>query len=119
MDNGLKFDEGRIFEDVIFSTKAIFYANKVVSVPNTKYHYIERTGSIVKSKLSEKAIQDRIFAYTQLYEFAKEKNIELPKRLKFYSAYWKNPFIKIYRNKTEQKYMLFGFVPIYTKSINT
>ena len=62
-NNNLRFVEGRIFEDVIFTTQMLYYANKIVSVPNTKYHYVERSNSIVKSNnRNAKKIDDHNWA---------------------------------------------------------
>ena len=35
----MSFPVGRVFEDVLFNLKTIYYANSIVSVPNTKYNY--------------------------------------------------------------------------------
>ncbi len=118
-DNHISFPDGRIFEDVIFSMKAIYYANKIISVTNTNYHYIENSNSIINSKTkNEKKQQDLITAYSELQDFAKNRNIKLPERLNYYLSCWKNPFIKIYKGKYKQKMTLFGILPVYKKSVN-
>ena len=38
----LKFEEGRIFEDCIFTPQALFYLGKIVTVPNIYYYYLIR-----------------------------------------------------------------------------
>lgn len=47
-NNCINFAQGQIFEDVQFSIQAIYYANLIVSVPNTTYHYVEHHNSTVK-----------------------------------------------------------------------
>lgn len=117
-ENNIYFPEGQVFEDVIFSAKVVFYSNKIISVPNINYHYIERAGSTVKSKLSEKKINDRKTAYCELQDFAKEKNFRLPERLNYYESFWKNSIVKIYKGKYQEKFMLFGIFPIYKRLKN-
>lgn len=108
-----EFPLGRVFEDVVFTTKNIYNSNKIVSVPDIKYHYIERAGSIVKSKLSEKKINDRRTAYCELQDFAKEKGFKLPERLNYYESFWKNSLIKIYKGKYIKKYTFLGIITLF------
>lgn len=115
-NNSILFPEGCYFEDVLFSTKAIFYANKIVSVPNTEYHYVEHSTSTVKSKdKSGKKKNDHVIAYTELQEFAQEHNIKLPEKLNYAKSYWKGPF-KIYKGRFKIKVLLFGIILIYKTS---
>lgn len=119
-ENNILFPEGSFSEDVMFSTKAIFYANKIVSCPETEYHYIEHATSTINSKTNkQKKIDDRIQAYIELHKFAKEKNIELPERLNYFESYWQAPFLKIYRGYYKEKVTLFGYVPIAIKRKDT
>ena len=112
-ENNILFPEGCFFEDVMFMTKAIFKANKIVSCPFTTYHYIEIPASTVKSKKNnDKKKLDHIQAYTELQIFAKEKNIKLPERLNYVESYWENYFIKTYKGVYKTKRMLFGILPI-------
>lgn len=117
--NKLRFPAGRIWEDVTFSIRAIFYANGIVSVPKVKYHYIEREHSIVKSKdIKEKKIRDKEWVYTDMIDFARRNNIILPDRLNYVKSYWEMPFFKVYTGKYKNKITLFGLIPllIYTKN---
>lgn len=112
-ENNILFPEGCFFEDVMFMTKAIFKANRIVSCPFTTYHYIENPASTVKSKKNnDKKKSDHIQAYTELQIFAKEKNIKLPERLNYVESYWENYFIKTYKGVYKTKRMLFGILPI-------
>ena len=113
-ENNIFFSEGCFFEDVMFMTKAIFKANKIVSCPSTTYHYIENPASTVKSSENqEKKKEDRIQAYKELQGFAKEKNIKLPERLNYFESYWENYFIKTYNGVYKTKRTLFGILPIW------
>ena len=115
-NNNLLFPNGRVFEDVLFNTKSIFYTNKVVSVTDTKYHYIERCGSIINSKdKTGKKKNDHDIAYEQMQDFAKENNFQLPERLNYTKTYWKG-FLKVYEGKYKIKYLLFSFIPVFIKN---
>lgn len=114
---GIKFSENKYFEDVIFSAKTIFYANKIVSCPSTRYHYNENTSSTVNSnKNSEKKQQDKIDAYLELHKFAKENSIKLPERVNYSEKYWSGIF-KIYKGYFKTKILLCGIIPIYIKKL--
>lgn len=120
LDNDIKFPEGRIYEDVIFSMKAIYYSDKVVSVPTTAYHYIERVGSIINAKNPEKRNQrhaQRTIAYKELQAFANEHDIKLPERANYYDVEKIGFFLKIYKGSHKMKIMLFGLFPVFIKKI--
>ena len=113
----IEFPENRYFEDVIFSTKTIFYANKIVSCPSTKYHYNENPSSTINSgKNSKKKQLDKKVAYQELHEFAKENSIKLPESLKYSEKYWIGIF-KLYKNSYKTKILLFGIIPIYIEEV--
>ena len=113
-NNNLFFPEGRIYEDVLFTMQTIYNANKIVSVIDTEYHYIERSTSILKSKgKSEKKLNDHKVAYIELQDFAKKHNIKLPERLNYIESYWKTPLLKIYDGKYKKKITLFGILTIF------
>ena len=120
LDNDIKFPEGRIYEDVIFSMKAIYYSDKVVSVPTKAYHYIERVGSIINAKNPEKRNQrhaQRTIADKELQAFANEHDIKLPERANYYDVEKIGFFLKIYKGSHKMKIMLFGLFPVFIKKI--
>lgn len=43
--NNLRFEEGRIVEDLMFSLSALFFANGLVVVPGANYTYVHRENS--------------------------------------------------------------------------
>lgn len=112
-EHNIKFTESKLHEDVEFAIKAIFYANKIVSVPKIKYHYVQNSNSICKSKeLKEQRENDRIFVYKIMQVFAKNNDIPLPERMNYYKTLWINPFCKAYIGVYKTKYMLGGLLPI-------
>ena len=112
-NNKIKFSEGQIYEDVMFAMNALYFSNKVVSVPNTKYHYVERNNSLVKYKdKTGKKAEDLIKAYTNLQEFCQDKNIILPERLNYYTKKNICLFLTEYIGKYRKKFQLFNLIPI-------
>ncbi len=80
--NNLLFEEGKVIEDLPFSFQAVFYANKLVTVPNAEYLYIYNTNSIMNSndkKAKEKRRQDREYSKEFILNFAREHgNFKIP-----------------------------------------
>lgn len=112
-NNKIKFSEGQIYEDVMFAMNALYFSNKVVSVPNTKYHYVERNNSLVKYKdKTGKKAEDLTKAYTNLQEFCQDKNIILPERLNYYTKKNICLFLTEYIGKYRKKFQLFNLIPI-------
>ena len=97
----------------MFAMNALYFSNKVVSVPNTKYHYVERNNSLVKYKdKTGKKAEDLIKAYTNLQEFCQYKNIILPERLNYYTKKNICLFLTEYIGKYQKKFQLFNLIPI-------
>ncbi|MBE6390082.1 MAG: glycosyltransferase [Lentisphaerae bacterium] len=115
--NNLTFPEGCYFEDVMFMAEATCYANKVVSCPDTAYHYVKNPSSTTKSPLdADKKALDHINVYSELQKFAKENDIILPERLNYFSSRYKTPFIKEYKGVFKSKVSLFGIIPLIKKN---
>ncbi len=71
----LSFEEGRIIEDLPFSFKAVFYANKVVTVPDSIYTYVFNPDSclnVIDEEMQEKRNRDYEHAKQNILNFAKE-----------------------------------------------
>lgn len=109
----LKFEEGRIFEDCIFTPQALFFLGKMVTVPNTYYYYLRRNNSTVKQR-SQKANADSIYAHKKASEFIKEHNIDIssfePKtyRYKIFGV----TIFKIRQKGKKKQYALFNIIKI-------
>ncbi len=78
----LRFEEGRLIEDLPFSFQAVFYANKIVTVPNAKYTYIFNDNSALNTTDEEKvAKRNRDYEHAREFtlNFAKENgNFKIP-----------------------------------------
>lgn len=109
----LKFEEGRIFEDCIFTPQALFFLGKMVTVPNTYYYYLRRNNSTVKQR-SQKANADSIYAHKKASEFIKEHNIDIsshePKTFRF--KIFGVTIFKIRQKGKKKQYALFNIIKI-------
>ncbi len=119
-DINLRFIEGMFFEDVDFVTRAVYFSNKIVTVPGTFYHYFVNPNSTVKSmRKSDKKRFDSIVSKQYMLEFFRKYNLtSRPKNLvkkknciKFLGV----TLMKIYEWETTKKYYLFGLIPICEK----
>lgn len=73
----LKFIEGMFFEDVDFVTKAVYFSNKIVTVPDTKFHYLSNCDvTFNEIKLSAKKRADSLKSKEMLIEFFKEHKLK-------------------------------------------
>ena len=74
LENNIKFPEDIYFEDIPFTTKALFFAGKVKSIPKVLYNYRIRHDSITK-KVTDRKIKDNFQAHNLLREFLIEKGV--------------------------------------------
>ena len=72
----LRFVEEMVYEDIIFIAKALYYMEKLVTVPGINYNYLIRKNSIVATK-SAKNEADNKKARMMAEEFYKEHNIDI------------------------------------------
>ncbi|MDR0540682.1 MAG: glycosyltransferase [Dysgonamonadaceae bacterium] len=111
------FTEGIYYEDMNWTIKVIYDANKVVSVPDTAYYYRKIPQSIVQSR-SERKEEDCRLAWSELLAFAKEH------RIRFKEAYYMKQktkttifgitILKGYHWSYRSRYKLFGIIPFMT-----
>ena len=112
--NNILFDENCYFEDVMFATKAIYFANEIVSVPNIKYHYICNPNSTLKShKEKEKKKEDCMLAYTKMQEFTRKYEIKIAERLNYYETSLKFGLAYYCKGLYKRKLVILGILPIY------
>ena len=74
---GLKFQDVRYYEDGYYTINALYYSNKLVTVPDVKYYYFINPTSIVKSRKTEKKTSDKINARVYCVNFVREKGAKL------------------------------------------
>lgn len=73
--NKLRFEEGKLIEDLPFSFMAVFYANKIVTVPGAEYLYVFNNESIINSKnpeIKKKRNLGRKYSKQFILDFAKK-----------------------------------------------
>ena len=117
LKSGVKFPVGRVYEDVIWCIKAIYYLNGVVTVPDAVYYYRKNPTSIMSTK-SEQNAKDYALSEKEMLAFAKEHNIKILDGYK-YSKRDRYRFLGItllkrfYYYPDIIEYCLFGFIPVY------
>lgn len=82
-EHNLLFEERRAAQDRVFSFQAVFYANRIVSVPGAVYIYKNRDESVTTTKKMQsvkKRHEDRKAAAEFIERFARENNIRLDKK---------------------------------------
>jgi glycosyltransferase involved in cell wall biosynthesis len=115
------FEEGRLVEDRFFSTQAVFYANKIVSVPDAVYFYKNRVNSIMTTKnlsLISKRHRDRQHAKEFQHHFAVQNQFVLDARLNYRRWQYKllgiPIFIQKIYNEGKMKWFFLG-IPVFQK----
>lgn len=107
--SSLRFVEGMIFEDVIFTPQALYYLDKLVVVPDIYYYYWRRKQSTITLK-DNKSKQDNVRANLIASKFIKEHNIDISKQeVKTYR--FKICGITVFKTQTKNnktKYILFN-----------
>lgn len=79
--HNLRFQEGRLMEDLMFSLPALYFANSLVVVPGAEYTYCHQENSIMTTKNPEHAKKrrvDRQHAKDMMRKFAKDHHVEIP-----------------------------------------
>lgn len=79
--NNLRFQEGRLMEDLMFSLPALYFAKSLVVVPGAEYTYCHQPNSIMTTKDPEHAKKrrvDRQHAKDMMRKFAEDHQVEIP-----------------------------------------
>lgn len=107
----LKFEECVYFEDGRYIIRFLHKTKRMITVPDTAYHYVSNPNSTIKRKASVATKLDRIEAAIDIIDYAEKNNIKIPEYLIFKED--KKLFsIKYYKNK--RIYYLFG-IKIFEK----
>lgn len=114
----LRFIEGMFFEDVDFVTRAVYFSNKIVTVPGSYYHYWSHSNSTVKSMMkSDKKCSDSLRSKKLVLDFFKEHNLKSrPKNLvrkKTCMKLFGLTILKAYEWDSKTVYYLFGAIPVF------
>ena len=120
INNNITFSEGCFCEDKLFTIKALYYSNKMISVPGIYYYYFRNPSSTVNTK-TNKHLLDKNNARKAVLDFLKEKNAKIEDR--GFSAIKKDYRVLnllIWRIKETLKseiYYLFGYIKVLRKEI--
>ena len=118
----LRFVDGQFCEDIDFVCRAVYFSNKIITVPNTFYHYWVNTNSTVKTMMkSDKKRADYIIAKGNMIKFFKEHKLKTKPYNLIKEKHWIKflgiTILKIYIWETKKQYLLFGFIPILEEYI--
>lgn len=73
----IKFPEGKVYEDIIFTTKALIESNKCVYQGISKYNYLaERTGSTMNMGFNSRSITDELPLLWDRINLLKDKDVD-------------------------------------------
>lgn len=72
--NNLRFDEGRIHEDVLIMHKILYQCNKITCISKSLYYYIIRKNSITNKTCFDTKNMDAFYAHLKHIDFFKEKH---------------------------------------------
>lgn len=109
----LKFEEGIIYEDLIFTPKAIYYLGKLAAVSGVNYYYWRNANSTVRRK-DKKACNDSEYAHKKAKEFCAQNNIDISNQeviTKKYKLFGLSIF-KTQTKNTHKTYILFNLIKI-------
>ena len=118
-NNNITWPEDIFCEDKLFTLQALYYANSLVTCPNTYYYYFRNPTSTVNSKSKEhveKAKKDKEFAKSSQVDFLREKK-ELSGDKIFWKTTKKTKFYKIKESVITKRIYLFGIIPVFQTKI--
>ena len=73
--NNLRFTEGYLHEDVMFSMRAVYACRKYISISDICYHYFQRPRSIINSGITKKKIASYIKFWQEFSNFSNQYNL--------------------------------------------
>lgn len=79
--DNIKYDEGRYFEDELIALPLFYKAKKVSFIRIPLYNYVQRQGSIMRSPVTFKKIQDKTLMYRERMAFFKKNKDEVMYKL--------------------------------------
>ncbi len=119
IENNIDWPEGIYCEDKLFTIKAIYSANSIVSVPSINYYYFRNPNSTVNKKDKfhiKQTNQDKENAKIQVLNFLREKNADI-KDKEFWATTKKLPskdcpLVSIKESLKTKRICLFGCIKI-------
>ncbi|MGN0006787.1 MAG: glycosyltransferase family 2 protein [Alistipes sp.] len=118
LEKGMRFDENIYYEDVKYLATVLVSLGRVVTVPDTDYHYVIHRGSTVASRQSHEKQLQKYNAHKAFIAFADKHGIDVGS--KFRDTTMRNyavgfvSLLKIRHNGLRKIYKLFDMIPIWT-----
>ena len=113
-ENGLRFEPGRLIEDVPFTLEALARSGAVATAPGATYYYMKRAGSILNTRNKERArkrAEDYSYAKAWRREFYERNGLGTvvkPRTTCIYKLFGIPVSTKIVRNDGKTRWYLFG-----------
>ena len=123
-EHNIKWPEKVYCEDKLFTIKAVFFANGIVTVPDIYYYYYYNPTSTVNLSLKNhhsRYLRNKNKARRDVLEFLRKQKVDIRdkdfwasrKEVKALGITW----FRIKESFHTEKGLLFGFIPVYFKSI--
>lgn len=120
---GVLFEEGALFEDILWTHKVICYLQSIACVSGVKYYYRDNSYSTVNTK-SDKSVKAMAVAYRDALVFANHNNIAI-RNLKRYQwderveyKLFKIPLMVVKKYYGISQWYLFGAFLVFEKKTN-
>ncbi|MDR2781035.1 MAG: glycosyltransferase [Holosporaceae bacterium] len=121
LQHKIRFPEGKSFEDIAFTIRAIYFLGKLVTVPGTTYYYWVNYQSTTRVMTDNKQ-QDLLAARQDFIEFSRKHHINCNEKWyikrKIVYRIFNIPVMKVYEWETIKKYYLFSVIPVFEKRIS-
>lgn len=120
--NNIQWPEGIYCEDKLFTIKAVYFANSVVTVPDVYYYYFDNPKSTVNSyarKHRKKLNIDKNNARRDVINFLKKQNAEVRDKDFWYIDTKSSvnlfglPIFTLKKSTKTVKGLLFGLIPVF------
>lgn len=119
--NNIRWPEGVYCEDKLFTIKAVYFANAVVTVPEVYYYYFDNPKSTVNSCTKEhrkKLNIDKNNARRDVINFLNEQNANVRDKNFWYvkrsiRLFNTIPLFTVKQSTKTTKGILFGFIPVF------
>ncbi len=119
--NQIRFKENVFYEDGPFTVQAVYYANKIITVPEVFYYYLKNPSSTVNSKQTEKHINDALNAKAEILRFVKSHNFKLSQNAFHYTKKIYKildlPILSVKENIIRETFYLFKIIPIFSRKV--
>lgn len=121
--NNIVWPENVYCEDKIYTLKAVFWANCVVTVPNVKYYYYRNPHSTVNTRTVQhckKLTHDKKVARQEVLSFLRENNAQIRDK-DFWAIKEEKKFLgvtvlSIKESLKTEKHLLFGIIPLLERN---